>query len=190
MITAAVLGTVLARSGDQREFLFAFPWAGRDTADRADTVGMFVNTLVLRVDLRGAPRWRELLGRVRCTAVVCYRNADVPYDTLVAELHPDRDLSRPPLTPVYLAAFDAPLRPGDFGPGVTARSLPLEPLHIKYELELVATDHGSQLELTANYLTGLFDPATIGHLLDAVVAAATDLASDLDAPCTHQEGSP
>jgi acyl carrier protein len=182
MLTAALLGAALARAGRQRDFLFAFPWAGRDGAADAGTVGMFVNTLILRVDLRGAPSWRALLGRVRDAAMVTYRAADVPLDTLVAELHPDRDLSRPPLTPVYLAATGA-VDPGSYGPGVGVRRLPLRPLHIKYELEVVATDQDDRLELAANYLTARFDEASADRLLAAVVAAATDLAADIAAPC-------
>ncbi|MFI9328352.1 amino acid adenylation domain-containing protein [Kitasatospora sp. NPDC052868] len=188
MLTAAVLATALARGGGQRDFLFAFPWAGREAAD-AETVGMFVNTLVLRVDLRDEPDRRELLARIKAEATVCYRNADVPFDELVAALHPDRDLSRPALTPVYLAATDAPTRPGDFGPGVAARLLPLEPLHSKYELELTATDHASDLEFTLTYQENLFDAATAERLLDAVVAAATDLAAGPDADRPHRGDS-
>ncbi|MFC5057152.1 amino acid adenylation domain-containing protein [Saccharothrix xinjiangensis] len=186
MTTAALLAVALARRGDQRDFLFAFPWAGRDRAGSADAVGMFINTLVLRVDLRDEPTWRELLLRVRDHSTTCYRNADVPFDAIAAALHPGRDLSRPPVTPVYTTALPAPASPPDLGPGTAARHLPPEPLHVKYEFELVATDLPDRVELAASCATGLFDAGTAAGLLASVTAAASDLAVDLDAPALKE----
>jgi len=180
MTTAALLATVLARRSDQRDFLFAFPWAGRDDARSAQVVGMFVNTLVLRVDLSGNPSWRALLARVRDSSMFSFRHADVPFDEVVAELHRERDLSRPPLTPVYLSFQEGPEVPLALGPRTGARYRALDPLHLKYELELMVTDLGDDLELTVSYSAHLFDPPTMAALLDDLKIAADDLASDLD----------
>ncbi|HET8662471.1 MAG TPA: condensation domain-containing protein [Micromonosporaceae bacterium] len=181
-VTAALLAVALARLGAQRDFLFAFPWAGRDAAGAAEAVGMLVNTSVLRVDLRGVRTWRELLARVRDSAAVSYRTAGASFEAVAAALHPDRDLSRPPLTPVYLGADDGPLAPPVFGGDVRASYRPLDPYHIKYELELTATEDRDRLRFTASYAVGLFDGETIAGLLAQLVAAAGDLTSD---PDTH-----
>lgn len=178
MAAAALLAVTLARRGGQRDFLFAFPWAGRDAPGSAEAVGMFVNTLVLRVDLRGDPTWWEVLARIRDSSTQCYRNADVPFDAIAAALHPDRDLSRPPLTPVYLSFFDAPPAAVPLRPDGTARYLPLDPLHIKYELELVVTEGHDDVALDASYAVDLFDEGTVTRLLDDLVAGAADLVSD------------
>jgi non-ribosomal peptide synthetase component F len=180
MTTAALLAVVLARRGNQRDFLFAFPWAGRDDPRTADAVGMFVNTLVLRVDLTGRPRWRDLLAAVRDHSTFCFRHADVAFDALAARLHPDRDLSRPPLTTVFLSAQEAMDTPAPLSEAIAARYLDLEPLHIKYELELVATELDDDVELTLSYVVDLFDEATAVGLLDELRAAADDLATDPD----------
>jgi non-ribosomal peptide synthetase component F len=181
MVVGAILAATLARRGEQRDFLFAFPWADRDAADGAEVVGLFVETLVLRVDLRGAPTWRELLVRVRDSSAAAYQAADVPFDRLVAALHPERDLSRPALTPVYLTAHHGDPEPPSFGPGVRARLLPPRPLHVKYELELTAIDQPENLRLDLAYAVELFDHDTIGRLAAELVAAAADMVTDLDA---------
>ncbi|WP_160096592.1 non-ribosomal peptide synthetase [Kibdelosporangium aridum] len=178
---AALLAATLARVSAQRDFLFAIPWSGRDAAGSADAVGMFVNILVLRVDLRTGPSWRELFAAVLAESKACYRNADVPFDALVAKLHPERDLSRPPLTPVYVGAFDGPAGPPDFGAGVTARFRPCSRVNVKYELDFVVMDRGTELEFTASYATDLFDAATVARLLDGVRACAQDLVANPDA---------
>ncbi|MCS7476767.1 condensation domain-containing protein [Umezawaea endophytica] len=174
LVTAALLAVTLARRGDQRDFLFAFPWSGRTDPH---AVGMFVNTLALRVDLRGDPTWRELLDRVRRAGSAAYRAADVPFDAVVGALHPDRDLSRPPITPVYVAADVDGWRPPMGG-----EQLPLDPVAVKYELELTATDLDGGLRLAAAYQVDLFDETTITRLLAGITAAATDLVADLDSP--------
>jgi non-ribosomal peptide synthetase component F len=143
---------------------------------------MFVNTLVLRVDLRGRPTWRELLERVRAASLESYRNADAPFDAVAAALHPGRDLSRPPLTPVYIAGQEAQPRPPDLGERVQARFAPLPGLHVKYELELTVRDGADRLELHASYATEALDAETVNNLLAGLEAGARNLAAHPDAP--------
>lgn len=167
------MGAALARSGAGRDVLLAFPWSGRDSTGAADAVGMFVNTLVVRVNLNGEPTWRELLVRVRDNAKAAYRDATAPYDPVVAALHPQRDLDRPPLTPLYVTSVAEPDLPAP-----CARHLTPDPLHIKYELELTAIEGAGDLELA--YATALFDERTARGLLDAMVSSAADLSNDPD----------
>ncbi|PYC66837.1 hypothetical protein C7C45_23365 [Micromonospora arborensis] len=182
MTTAAVLAVALARRSDQRDFLFAYPWGGREARDTADAVAMLVNTAVLRVDLGGSPTWREVLRRVREDSLVGYRDADAPFDAVAAALHPDRDLSRPPITPVYLAAGDVAPAPPSFGPGVTAEAAPLSATRVKFELEVGAEARADGLVLTAAYATDLFEQRAVVDLLDDCARCASDLTADLDLP--------
>ncbi|MGW5878740.1 condensation domain-containing protein [Nocardiopsis terrae] len=182
MVSAALVGAALARVTGQRDLLVAFPWNERDTAEGDDAVAMLVNTLVLRLDFTGNPTWWELLARIKESCALCYRNADASFDELVAALHPERDLSRPPLTPVYLAHTYARPEGVAPGPGIRASLLPIEPPHTKYELEFDIVEHAGGIEITALAMQDLFDPATVEGLLDTVAEAARDLAAD---PASH-----
>ncbi|MFJ6793778.1 amino acid adenylation domain-containing protein [Streptomyces sp. NPDC091268] len=182
MVAAALLATALARRGEQRDFLFTFPWAGRDGTDRASTVGMFVNTLLVRADLRGEPTWRELLGRVRASALSAYRNPDTPFDAVAAALHPERGLSRPAVTPVYLNTATEPARPPVLDATTRTRFSTPPRLKSKYELELTVTAGADRFALAFSYLTALFDADTVDGLLTDVAQAATDLIDDLENP--------
>jgi hypothetical protein len=110
----------------------------------------------------------------------------VPFDAVAAALHPDRTLHRPPVTPVYVTALPGPASAPDLGPDVRSRHLPPEPLHVKYELELTATDLAQELELSLSYATALFDVVTADHLVTSLVTAANDLATDPDAPALKE----
>ncbi|MFF3982885.1 amino acid adenylation domain-containing protein [Streptomyces sp. NPDC001828] len=180
MVAAVLLAVALARRGHQRDFLFTFPWAGRDGADRARTVGMFVNTLLVRADLRGEPSWREALTRVRASALAAYRHPDTPFDTLAAALHPDRGLSRPAVTPVYLNAVSGAARPPTLDARTRTRFVTPPRLKSKYELEFTVIAGPDRFALSFSYLTALFDADTVDGLLTDVAQAATDLISDLE----------
>ena len=59
-------------------------------------IGLFINTLVLRVDLCGLS-FAEALERVKQGAFDAFDNDLIPFNKLVEELQPERDLSRSPL---------------------------------------------------------------------------------------------
>src|SRR5262249_16505171 len=141
-------------------------------------IGFLANTLVLRTDLSGDPPFREALVRVRDVALGAYENQDVPFERVVEELRPKRDLSYPPIFQVMYVqqALQKELPEGvrsleDGGKvgGVEAMA--------RFDFELYAIETSRGVELAAEYNVDLFDRVrvdrTLAHLdtlLDAVLA--------------------
>ena len=183
MAAVALLAGTLARASDQREFLLAVVWPGRDDPAAHGVVGMLMNTVVLRVGLDEGTTWRGLLRRARAASIDAFVDADVPLAPIAAALDPDRDVSRPPLTPLLVNLAEVP---GEFtlAPGVSGRYRPLELTYSIWDLILfVRPDDGrGRLELSADYPTELFDRATITGFLEALRRSATDLTTHLEDP--------
>ncbi|HSK81334.1 MAG TPA: condensation domain-containing protein, partial [Thermoanaerobaculia bacterium] len=168
MTLLAAFQALLSRIAGQTDVLVGTPIANRGRSEIEGIIGFFVNTLVMRTDLSGDPPFTGLLARVRDAAVGTYAHQDLPFDRLVMELAPERDLSRTPLFQVLLsvqhaAGMAAPLA---IGPGLTARPEGVDALTSKFDLSLHAAQAGTRLQTAFEYATDLFDAATMRRLLE------------------------
>ncbi len=160
----AAFQVLLHRYSAQEDIAVGSPIAGRSRPELEGLIGFFVNSLVLRGDLSGDPPFRELLRRVRQTALEAYRHQDVPFDKLVSMLRPDRDPSRTPLFQVMFALQNVP------PPALQARELLVTPVELtsgtsKFDLTLFATEIADGLRLDLEYSTDLFEAATADRIL-------------------------
>ncbi|HVG31078.1 MAG TPA: amino acid adenylation domain-containing protein, partial [Pyrinomonadaceae bacterium] len=113
MVLLAAFQTLLYRYTGQRDISVGSPVANRNRGETENLIGFFVNMLVLRADLSGEPTFRELLSRVREVCLGAYAHQDVPFEKLVEELQPGRDLGRSPLFQVAFALQNAPMPSAD-----------------------------------------------------------------------------
>ena len=175
----SLLGTfqvLLARYSGQRDILVGTPIANRQRQELEDLIGFFVNTLVMRVDLSGEPCFRDVVAKVRQTALEAYQHQDLPFEKLVEEIKPVRDLSRHPLFQVMFGLQNTPSSPFQLeGLDVSQPALPAASTHFDLELHLQA--RGNTWAGVIYHNTALFDEATIlrlaGHyetLLDSMLA--------------------
>ncbi len=175
MTMLAAFQVLLCRYSGQEDIVVGSPIANRNRAELEPLIGFFVNSLVLRTDLANNPTFRELLGRVRETAIAAYDRQDLPFEKLVEELHPERDLSRNPLFQVVFALQNAPMQPLKL-PGITLNPLKFEVTTTRFDLELHLWEQGYGLsglwEEKAEgisgflaYNTDLFEKSTISQFI-------------------------
>ena len=104
----AAFHTLLGRYTGQQDIVVGSPVAGRTQAETEGLVGFFVNTLALRLDLSGYPTFVELLHRAQEVALGAFGDQDLPFEKLVEELQPERDLRQTPIFQVALAYQNFP----------------------------------------------------------------------------------
>ena len=164
MTLLAAFNVLLARYSGQDDIVIGSPIANRNRAEIEGLIGFFVNTLALRTRLTGDLSFRELVERVRETALGAYAHQDLPFELLVEHLQPKRDLS---YSPVFQAMFNlenAPLGKLDV-PDMTFQPLAFETQTAKYDLTLLMEQRGPQLFGVLEYNTDLFESRTIARLL-------------------------
>jgi aspartate racemase len=174
MTLLTAFNVLLHRYSAQDDILVGSNTAGRDHPGSDKLLGFFLNTIVLRNHLSGSPTFREMLDRVRQTTLDALSNDETPFDQIVAELHPQRDLNRNPLFQV-LFSLEPP--PDVDQPGWDITCIDVETGATKFELCLVLDDRPDGLLCRFIYNTDLFDADVIermaGHwqtLLQSIVA--------------------
>ncbi|MER6631805.1 condensation domain-containing protein, partial [Streptomyces sp. NPDC000987] len=173
MVLTACVQLLLGRCAGQDDVAIGTPIAHRDDPDLEPLIGFFVNTLVLRGDLSGDPTFEELLERVRDRVLDAWDHADLPFERLVEELHPERDLTRSPLFQVMLVLNTAGGDP--VLSGLDVEEIPVGITRSKFDLTFALVD-GLTLDGELRYNTGLFDADRMermaGHLLTLLAAVA------------------
>jgi amino acid adenylation domain-containing protein len=164
MVLLAVFEVLLYRYSGQEDFPIGVPIANRTRNETEGLIGFFVNTVVLRADLSHDPTFRELLARVRETALSAYEHQDLPFDRLVEELHPARDAARIPLIQAMFALQNAP------GDSAGLNEPPIEMVEVdrgtaNFDLVLDLWEQERALGGRIEFSTDLFDPDTIERLL-------------------------
>ncbi|WP_437756712.1 amino acid adenylation domain-containing protein [Sorangium sp. So ce1389] len=155
---------VLSRYSHQADVVIGSPSANRPRKELEPLIGFFVNTLAMRIDLAGRPTVRELLARVREACVGAYAHQELPFELLVEELKPERNLSHSPVFQVMFVLQNAQadetqladLKLSIFDPD-TGTSM--------FDMTLFIQEKEDGLAGAVEYNTDLFDEATIARFV-------------------------
>ncbi|HEX9733019.1 MAG TPA: amino acid adenylation domain-containing protein [Thermoanaerobaculia bacterium] len=177
MTLVAALQALLHRHAGQDDVLVGTPIANRDRSETAGLIGFFVNTLVLRSSLAGNPSFADLLARVREAVLGAFAHQELPFERLVEELQPRRDMSRTPFFQVMFALQNAVREPPEIE-GLTLEPLKVETRTAKFDLTLSVIEKADEVLVSWEYMAGLFDPTTIRRLTDHLQRLLESLAAD------------
>ena len=164
MATLAAFLVQLHRYSGRDDLQVGSGLANRRDRNSERVLGMIVNTVAMRCDLSGDPTVRELLGRVRGTALGAYGNADAPFDAVVEALRPPRDPRRSPLIQTLFSFHDTP-RGAERWVGLRTRLVQVIPNGTaKADLNVIGIDDGDGGVSFVWEHSDLFDDATADHL--------------------------
>lgn len=153
------------------------PVAGRTHPRLEQVFGLFVNAIAMHADCSDDPTFIEMLARVREVALDAFANQDLPFEHLVENLQPQRDLSRNPLFQALFQLQHAQVDLGTFS-GMEVTSFRGVELPAKFDLSLSIVDIEGRLECSFGFSSALFQPPTVAKMAEyyqrLVSAAVTD----------------
>ncbi|TMJ26913.1 MAG: hypothetical protein E6G96_13720, partial [Alphaproteobacteria bacterium] len=171
MALVAALKAQLCRYMDEEDIRVATNVANRNRVGTGGLIGPLVNTVILRSNLAGDPTARELLRRVRDTALAAFTHQDFPIEVIAQSFEAERGLRPAALANTMILLQNAALRP-TVGSG---RTLAIEEADPSMMLPLVTTasfdvilmlhDGPHGLRGTCVYKPHLFSAKTIDRLL-------------------------
>ncbi|WP_326680818.1 non-ribosomal peptide synthetase/type I polyketide synthase [Streptomyces sp. NBC_01237] len=186
MVLLTAFNILLGTYARRDDIAIGTPIAGRNRAEIEGLIGFFVNTLVIRADLRANPTFKDLLAQIKDTTLAAYDHQDLPFERLVEELAPERDLSRTPLFQVMFILQNASDETWQFT-DLDIDTYPNASRVAQFDLTLSIQETSEGLKGLLLYSTDLFDAPTMkrlaGHfenLLTSVVADPTASLNDLD----------
>jgi hybrid polyketide synthase / nonribosomal peptide synthetase FtdB len=160
MTVLAAFKVLLSRYSGQSDILVGTDIANRNRRELEGLIGFFINHPVLRTDLGGNPTFIELVDRVRRVTLEAYAHQDLPFEKLVEELQPERDLSRAPLFQILFVLQNVPLA-ALRTPNLTFTPMAVDSGRCKFDLVLMMWELEEGLQETWTFSTDLFAEATI-----------------------------
>ena len=164
--------------------------ANRRAREIEGMIGMVVNSLLLRGDLSGEPTFRELLGRVRELTLKVYAHQDMPFERLVQELRPERQLGRNPLFQIMYNFHDAAVPDLGFG-GLKTMFLVRGNRSAKMDMNVIVIpraeqkagpgerqEHDLRALLHWEYNTDLFDRSTMQRMVEHYLTLLAGVVED------------
>ncbi|MFF8789320.1 condensation domain-containing protein [Streptomyces sp. NPDC015125] len=185
MLLLTVFAMLLHRRGGGRDLCVGTPVSGRAGREEEALIGLFTNTVVLRLDLSGSWDLAELLRRVRGRALSAYQDGHVPFEHVVDELRPPRDLSRTPLFQVMFSFQDFE-EDALALEGVRCTPWDIPVGSSKFDLELELGRDGDELRGFLEYSTDLYEAATARRMADDYLALLREVL-DLPTPTSSPE---
>ncbi|HEX8145435.1 MAG TPA: amino acid adenylation domain-containing protein [Pyrinomonadaceae bacterium] len=182
MTLLAAFQTLLSRYSGQQDICVGSPIAGRNRTEIEGLIGCFINTLVLRTDMSGDPSFRELLKRVRGVTLGAFANQEVPFEKLVEELRPEREMSRSPIFQVMFVLQNAGNDAVRLPAGLQLVPVAIEMQSAKFDMTMAVFEGEDALGIVLDYNTDLFEGASMTRLLSHFNMLLESIVADPDQP--------
>src|SRR5579864_1191049 len=177
----ATFTALLHRYSRQEDLVIGTRVSGRELPAWERTIGPLENMLALRIGVSGEVSFADFALRVQQVVQEASIHSNVPFETVVRELHLQRDMSRHPVFQVAFSIQDPRVADLEIGPGV--RLFEPENPREQFDLSIDIRETGKTVEARFRYNTDLFDGPTItrmmGHFRNLLESAAKDPAIPL-----------
>jgi len=179
MVLLAAFNLLLHRYSGQSDLRVGIPAANRQRLETEGLLGCFVNTLVLRTLVDGTQSFDDLLAAVKTGVMAAQDHQDLPFESLIEALQPERSLSQNPL---FQVMFDHQQHAGsglERMADLSVETLELPVSTTKFDLSLSTSEDGSgTITGRIGYASDLFDRASICRLQEHFETILTQVVED------------
>ncbi|MEA2694434.1 MAG: hypothetical protein QOJ16_3821, partial [Acidobacteriota bacterium] len=184
MTLLAAFSLLLSRHTGEEDVAMGSVIANRTRREIEGLIGFFANTQVLRTDLSGDPSFRQLLVRVREMAAGAYAHQDLPFERLVEDLQPVRNVGQAPLFRVMVILENTPSERRPVS-GPTVEVVDTGGAPVQFDLTLVLGESRSGFFARFEYDGNLFDSSTVWRLADHFGTLVRDALGSPDRPLSR-----
>jgi len=176
MTLLAAFYVLLYRYSGQDDISVGTPVAGRTRAELENLIGFFINTLVLRAQIQNDQSFQDFLRQVMNTAQAVFDHQELPFERIVEEIKPQRDLSRSPLFQTLFTFQNMPAG------AIEVADLTFEPVDVttgtvKFDLTLTVGGGPEGFNGVLGYNIDLFQRASIERMARHFLALLADIVS-------------
>jgi non-ribosomal peptide synthetase component F len=176
MLLLASFKVLLYYYTKQTDIVVGADIANRNRGVTENLIGFFVNMLVTRTQLSRDLGFQDLLANVRETALEAFAHQETPFEKIVEELQPVRDIGYNPLFQVAFVLQNVPRYALELD-GLTITLLEREFEVAKFDLLLDVMEFADGLSVSFVYNTDLWNDSSIRHMSDLFSALLREIVS-------------
>jgi len=177
MTLMAAFQLFLARYCGREDIVVGTDLANRNQVELEALIGFFVNLLPVRIDLSGNPTFNELLARVRSEMLDVYAHQEFPFEKLVEELRPERDLRRNPVVQVLFVMQNSVQHELQLS-GLDVEPFKFRDASSRFDLALFMSEAEREFTALWRYNPDLFEATTIAKMADQFQSLLRDVVAD------------
>jgi len=184
MVLLAGYQALLHHHTGQQELLVGSPVAGRTRTEIEGLIGFFVNTIVTKAAFTKSTSFRQLVKHAKETTLDAFAHQDLPFEKLVEELSPQRNVGRTPFFQTMFSLQNESMLGLKLG-SANLRVMDIDIGTAKFELTFVLTESGDVIKASFEYSTELFNQTTIVSFADRFKFLIQELITEPDRPISE-----
>jgi len=155
---------LMSKYSGQQEIMIGVPVARRNQLSFQQTMGLFINTLPLRVKINETVSAIAFLKEIKTYCQQAFMRQELPFEKLIEEVNPDRNLSTNPVFQVHFVHQNIPSLYSVKGLVVKPESIDYS--YSKFDLNFWVEEANQELIFSVTYPRDIFLPQTVQKLLN------------------------
>lgn len=163
MFLLACYNVLLHYYTSEEDILVGIPSSGRNNYEIENLLGYFINTLIIRTQMSGDIKFSELLNKVASKTLNAYDHQFFPFEKLIEEINPDRDMGHSPLFQVFFSFYNKQFHEIHLN-GLEIEPILTEKKSAKFDLSFEIEEYKGRIWIGIEYPTSLFSECTIKNM--------------------------